>query len=103
MSAQSTRPLGGAATRARLADPTTQAPMLIQEVRHPKGLDAWAAARVATLRDAHGMSFPDIAAKVRNVSGGEPTARTCANAYWALKANRRRPPPRYEKCGRRAG
>ena len=77
--------------------------MLVKETRHPKSLDAWAVSRVATLRDAHGMAFPDIAAKVRNVSGENPTPRTCANAYWALKAARRRLPPRYWNCGRRAG
>ena len=75
--------------------------MLVQEVRHPKSLDALNAARVMALRDGSGMAFPDIAERVWNVSGARPTARTCANTYWGLKSSRRRKAARYAKCGRK--
>ncbi|CAK0908170.1 unnamed protein product, partial [Prorocentrum cordatum] len=80
------RILIGACSRRPGRYPATLAPRQQSESRRPKSLDAWAVARVATLRDAHGVAFPDIAAKVRNASGENPTPRTCANAYWALKA-----------------
>ncbi len=75
---------------------------VVSERVHPRGLDFHNQRRVMMLRDLQGMSFPAIACKVRNISGGRPTPRTVANTYWAFNAGRGCRKYAYNRCGRPA-
>ena len=75
--------------------------VVITETVHPKSLDFRNQRKVVLLRDVEEESFPTIAAKVRNVEGGKPTARTVANTYHDFSVKKGRRVFNYNRCGRK--
>lgn len=76
--------------------------VLVTESVRPGGLDFLNQRKVVVLRDVHGLSFPDIAAQVKNLRGKRPTPRTCRNYYAAFSTSAGRKKSKYSSCGRQA-
>ena len=74
--------------------------VVVSESVHPKGFDFLSQRKVVVLRNVHGLSFPDIARQVKNLSGKRPTPRTCRNYYHAFSVKAGRKKSNYDRCGR---
>lgn len=74
---------------------------VVSEFVHPRGLDFHNQRQVVVLRDARGMTWSQIASRVRNVQGGRPSVQMVANVYYGFQASQRRRVSRYSRCGRK--
>ena len=75
--------------------------VVVSESVHPRGLDFANQRKVVILRDVHGLTFPQIARKVKNLAGKRPSRRTCGQYYRLFSHQQGRKQSGYKKCGRR--
>ena len=74
---------------------------VVSEMVHPRGLNFKQQKRVVKFRDLEGMSFPDIAKKVKNLQGKHPTAQCCSDVYDRFNEDLGHAKSGYHKCGRK--
>ena len=75
--------------------------MLVTENVHPAGLDFANQRKAVVLRDVEGLTSPEIAARLKNLKGAEPTARLVADTYYKFSAAKARRPYKYKNSGRK--
>ena len=73
---------------------------MVQEMRHPRGLDFETERDVVKMRDK-GMSWDDIAESVENLAGEPSTRDTVKRAYGNFKVKLGRSQYKFARCGRR--
>jgi len=73
---------------------------VVSEMVHPSGLSFVQQRQVVIRRKEFGESFSTIAAKVKNLSGGTPTPRTCNNYFKSFSSRVGRVRTKYSNCGR---
>ena len=74
--------------------------VVVSEVLHKRGLDFKNQRKVVILRD-QGKTFVQIASEVKNLQGGRPDRRTCANYYTQFHRRVGRRKSNYKNCGRK--
>ena len=75
--------------------------VLVVENVHPAGLDFANQRKAVVLRDVKGLTFPEIAARLRNLRGATPTPRLVADTYHKFSVTKGRRQYKYKKCGRK--
>lgn len=75
--------------------------VLVCENVHPRGLDFRNQRKIVLLRDVHGLTFPEIAKRVKNLAGKRPSVPTCwlYHKSFSMTAGRRK--SKYQNCGRK--
>lgn len=75
--------------------------VLLTENVHPAGLDFANQRKAVILRDVNGLTFPDIAKRLKNLRGQSPAPRLVADTYHKFSAKAGRRQYKYKKCGRK--
>ena len=75
---------------------------VVSEMVHPDGLSFHQQKRVVLLRDVEGLSFAQIAKKVKNLKGKLPSKQLVSDVYNGFDAKKARRPSAYKRCGRTA-
>ena len=73
----------------------------VTEMYHPRGLSFAAQRKVVILREVRDLTWPDIAAQVKDIQGNVPTPRLCREYYRRFNRALGRVVSRYHKCGRK--
>ena len=74
---------------------------LATEMLHPKGLGFAAQRQVVILREARGLTWPEIAKRVKDVTGKPPKPRLCREYYHRFSTRAGRVVSKYSNCGRK--
>lgn len=75
--------------------------VLVCENVHPRGLDFRNQRKIVLLRDVHGLTFPEIAKRVKNLAGKRPSVPTCWQYHKSFSMTAGRRKSKYQKCGRK--
>ena len=73
----------------------------IVEMVHLKGLSFAAQRQVVLLREQRGMTWPQIAERVKDLRGAAPKPRLCREYYHRFSTRAGRAVSKYKNCGRR--
>ena len=74
---------------------------VVAEMVHPKGLSFAAQRDVVMLREVRGLTFPDIAKQVYDLTGKHPKPRLCPEYYMRFNRRSGRAASGYSRCGRK--
>lgn len=75
--------------------------VVVTENVHPAGLDFANQRKAVVLRDVKGLSFPEIATRLKNLKGAAPSPRLVAETYHKFSTTTGRRPYKYKNCGRK--
>ena len=73
----------------------------VTEMMHPKGLSFATQRQVVIMREVRELTWPQIAAAVRDLSGQKPKARLCREYYQRFNRRQGRAVSGYPNCGRK--
>lgn len=74
---------------------------VVAEMVHPKGLSFASQRDVVMLREVRGLTFPDIAKQVYDLTGKHPKPRLCREYYMRFNRRSGRAASGYSRCGRK--